>query len=220
MAEPDRQGARRAPAPAGVEKGTGPDPVEVRRGFGGRGLAGRSDRGRPGRVRAQHEPLAPPSRGSRAAALARQPKAPRGPAGGTARAKRNSCSWPRPRRRPARRGTLRALARELVARGIASRIRYETVRRVLKKNELTPWWRVQRGYPPVSPEADFVTPRETGLNHYRRPYDARYPVIGRDEQPQPLRADQWPSQRTAWPSACSWCLRPGTAAGSTGPNRS
>ena len=88
---------------------------------------------------------------------------------------------------------LRALARERVARGIVSRISYETVRRVLK-NELTTWWRVQRGYPPVPPEADFVIPRERVLNLYSQPYNARYPVIGRDEQPKPLRADQRPSQ--------------------------
>ena len=46
----------------------------------------------------------------------------------------------------------------------------------------------------MSPEADFVIPRERGLDRYSRPYDARYPVIGRDEQSQSLRADQWPSQ--------------------------
>ena len=87
---------------------------------------------------------------------------------------------------------MRALARARVARGIASRIRYETVRRVLKK-ELTPWRRVQRGDPPVSPEADFVIRREAVRDRYSRPYDARYPVIGRDEHAQRLRADQWPS---------------------------
>ena len=127
----------------------------------------------------------------------------------------------------------------------------------------------------MSPEADFVIPRERVRDRYRRPYDARYPVIGRDEQSQSLRADQWPSQparpatydyeyvrcgtgtigmfveplgpwrtahatarrtavdwahpiqaladhpryRQAESGACSGCLRPGTAAGSTGPNR-
>ena len=39
-------------------------------------------------------------------------------------------------------------------------------------------------------EADFVAPREAVLNLYSRPYDARPPVIGRDEPPKPLRADQ------------------------------
>ena len=87
---------------------------------------------------------------------------------------------------------LRALARERVAWGIASRIRYETVRRVLK-NELTPWRRVQRCYPPV-PEADFMISREKVLDLYSQPYDARYPVICRDEQPKPLRTDLRPPQ--------------------------
>ncbi len=64
--------------------------------------------------------------------------------------------------------------------------RAATVRRVLK-NELTPWRRVQRCYPLVSPEADFVIPRERVLDRYHRPYDARYPVLCRDEQPKLLR---------------------------------
>ena len=52
-----------------------------------------------------------------------------------------------------------------------------------------PWRRVQRCYPPVR-EADFVAPMETVRELYSRPYDARPPVICRDEQPKPLRADQ------------------------------
>ena len=68
-----------------------------------------------------------------AAALARQPKAPRSSrldGAGEAQLLQLAQSTP-----PAgqARWTLRALARELVTRGIASRIRYETVRRVLKK---------------------------------------------------------------------------------------
>ena len=35
-----------------------------------------------------------------------------------------------------------------------------------------------------------MVPRERGLDLYRRPYDARYPVIGMDEPPKPLRADK------------------------------
>ncbi len=65
------------------------------------------------------------------------------------------------------RGTLRALARARGGEGIVSRIRYETVRRVLK-NELTPMRRVKRGYPPV-PETDFVIPRERVWELYSRP---------------------------------------------------
>ena len=174
------------------------------------------------------------------------------------------------------------------------------------KNELTPWRRVQRCYPPVPPEADFAIRMEAVRDRYSRPYDVRAPVICRDEQSKSLRADKWPSQparrghpatyeyvrcgpctigmfveplglwcmanatarrtavdwahpvkaladhlryreaerlirvcdnlnthayasffsgpfrpprRSAWSGAYSWCLRPGTAAGSTGPNR-
>ena len=86
------------------------------------------------------------------------------------------------------RWTLRVLARELETRGIVSRISYETVRCVLK-NELMSGCRVQRGYPPV-PEADCVVPREAMGALYSQPCAARYPVIGRDEPPQPRRADQ------------------------------
>ena len=39
-----------------------------------------------------------------------------------------------------------------------------------------------------------MIPRERGQDRYRRPYDAHYPVICRDEQSKSLRADQWPSQ--------------------------
>ena len=46
----------------------------------------------------------------------------------------------------------------------------------------------------MSPEADFVIPMEAGLNRYSQPYATRYPVICRDEQPKPLRADKHPSQ--------------------------
>ena len=203
------------------------------------------------------------------------------------------------------RGTLRALARAREARGIVPRIRYETVRCTLK-NELTPWRRIQRRYPPVR-AADFVAPmKRCGSSIAGRTMRAP-PVICRDEQPKQLRADKrtprparpgrpatydyayvrhgsctvwlfveprgpwrtahatarrtgvdwahlvkvvadhpryrqverltrvcdhWnphtyasfyrafpPARRCAWPSAYGWCLRPSTAAGSTGPNR-
>ena len=48
-------------------------------------------------------------------------------------------------------------------------------------------------------EAGFVAPREAVLNLYSRPYDARPPVICRDEPPKHLLADQRPARpgRTA-----------------------
>ena len=69
-----------------------------------------------------------------------------------------------------------------------SRISHETVRCALK-NELTPWRRVQRCYPPVS-EAGCAVPMEEVMDRYSQPYAARYSVIGRDEPPKPLRADK------------------------------
>ena len=59
------------------------------------------------------------------------------------------------------------MARELVARGIVSRIRYETVRCVLK-NELTSCRWMQRCYPPV-PEEAFVVSMEKVLDLYTSP---------------------------------------------------
>ena len=44
------------------------------------------------------------------------------------------------------------------------------------------------------PQADFVVPMEAVLDLYSQPYDARYPVICRDEQTKPLRADKRPPQ--------------------------
>ena len=69
-----------------------------------------------------------------------------------------------------------------------------------------------RGYPPV-PDAAFVGAREKGLHFYRRPYDARYPVICRDEQPKPLRSDKRPSQpaRPGYPATYDYAyVRHGT----------
>ncbi len=148
-------------------------PVPVRRGPAGRGVDGRSRRGRVGRLGGQREPRAVPDRGQRVGAGEAQllQRAQSAPPAGQAR------------------GTLRALARERVARGMASRIRYETMRRVLKK-ELTPWRRVQRCYPPVPPEAGFVIRREAVRDRYSRFYDARCPVICRDEHAKFLRADK------------------------------
>ena len=168
------------PAPGGVEEGTDPGPVAMRRGPGGRRLAGRNDRGRPGHVRAQRGPLA------------RQAKAPRSSCLDDAGEAQLLQLVQSPPPDGQARWTLRALARKRVARGIVSRIRYETVRRVLK-NELTICRRVQRCYSPVL-EADFVIPRERVLDLYSQPYETRYPVSCRDEQPKLLRADERPPQ--------------------------
>ena len=51
--------------------------------------------------------------------------------------------------------------------------------------------RVQRCYPPVRDET-FVGPMEAVPNLYSQPYDARYPVICKDEHVQPRRTDTRP----------------------------
>ena len=104
------------------------------------------------------------------------------------RRRRSSCSGSSPRRRPARRGGRCGRW----PRGIVSRISYETVRCALKTNVSPLFWG-QRCYPPVH-ATDFVIPMEAALNLYSQPYDARYPVIRRGEQPKPLRADKRPPQ--------------------------
>ena len=68
------------------------------------------------------------------------------------------------------------------ARGLVPRIRYETMRCTLK-TELTPWRRVQRGYPPGR-AADFAVPMETGRELYSQPCAARYPALCQERTPQ------------------------------------
>ena len=111
---PHRQGSRRAPR--GKSSATGDRKERV---------DGRSRRGRGGRL------------GRHRGALERQAKAPRSSRLDRA-GEAQLLQWAQltPPAGQAR-GTLRALARELEARGIVSRIRYETVRCMLK-NELTP----------------------------------------------------------------------------------
>ena len=127
-------GALRAPAPAHVASQACPRPAQVRRGIGRRGVDGRSDRGRVGRLGRQRGPLA---------VLKRWDKVPRSSrldrAGETHLLQLAQSTPPADQAR----GALRALARELEVWGIVPRIRYETVRCVLK-NELTPWCQVQR----------------------------------------------------------------------------
>ena len=53
---------------------------------------------------------------------------------------------------------------------------------------------MQRYYPPVPPEADFVSRMEAVLDRYSRPRYARYPVICMDEHAKLLRADTRPAQ--------------------------
>jgi transposase len=78
------------------------------------------------------------------------------------------------------RWTLRLLADKMVELEYIDEISYETVRQVLKKNELKPWQKKQWCIPPES-DAEFVCNMEDVLEVYKRPYDEASPVICMDE---------------------------------------
>ena len=123
----------------------------------------RSRRGRAGRLGGPRRPRAPRRCGS---ARAKAPRSSRRDGAGEAHLLQWAQSMP-----PAgqARGTLRVLARAREVRGIVPRIRYETVRCVKKRTGA-------------------LASGAAVLGLYSQPYDARYPVIGRDEQPKPRRA--------------------------------
>ena len=122
----------------------------------------RSRRGRAGRLGGPRRPRAPRRCGS---ARAKAPRSSRRDGAGEAHLLQWAQSMP-----PAgqARGTLRVLARAREVRGIVPRIRYETVRCVKKRTGA-------------------LASGAAVLGLYSQPYDARYPVIGRDEQPKPRR---------------------------------
>ena len=72
---------------------------------------------------------------------------------------------------------------------IVSTICHETVRQVLKKNELKPHL-CRRYVIPPQQSAEFVMHMEEVLELYHRPYDPALPVICMDEQPVQLVLDR------------------------------
>ena len=72
--------------------------------------------------------------------------------------------------------------------GYIRAISHESVRQVLKKNELNPHKRYYYVIPPER-SVEFVYHMERVLEVYKRPYDPRYPVICLDESPK-----QWLSE--------------------------
>ena len=97
-----------------------------------------------------------------------------------------ACSGRSPHRPTAGRAGLRRLAQELKTRAVVAEISYATVR---------------RGYPPVRASA-LVAPMAAAP----APYDARYPVLCRDEPPkQRLSATRTPRPaRPGQPAACDY----------------
>jgi len=87
--------------------------------------------------------------------------------------------------------TLRLLADRMVELRFVDGLSYETVRRLLKKNELKPWL-TQRWC--ISPEAsgEFVWRMEDVLAVYTRPYNPRRPQVCLDEVSKQLLADARP----------------------------
>jgi hypothetical protein len=80
------------------------------------------------------------------------------------------------------RWTLKLLADKLVELEIVPSISVETVRTVLKKNELRPHLRACWVIPPTH-NGDFVANMEDVLDVYQRPRDPDCPVVCLDEQP-------------------------------------
>ncbi len=78
------------------------------------------------------------------------------------------------------RWTLQRLSDKLVELRLVESISRETVRQVLRTNELKPWLKEQWCLPPKS-NAEFVCQMEEVLDVYTRPYDARYPQVCMDE---------------------------------------
>jgi len=78
------------------------------------------------------------------------------------------------------RWTLRALADRVVRLEIVKSISHETVRQVLKKNELKPWQKKQWCVGPTKDE-NYVYHMEDVLEVYTRPYDPRFPQVCLDE---------------------------------------
>jgi hypothetical protein len=83
------------------------------------------------------------------------------------------------------RWSLRLLADKLVELEVVDAVSYQTVRRVLKNNELKPWLRQQWCIPPPA-SGVFVWRMEDVLEVYTRPYDPRRPLIGLDEMAKQL----------------------------------
>jgi len=86
------------------------------------------------------------------------------------------------------RWSLRLLADKVVELDYIKGISHETVRRILKKNEIKPWQRKGWVIPPEE-NGSFVANMEKVLDVYKRPYDPCYPVVCMDESPKQLIAE-------------------------------
>ena len=78
------------------------------------------------------------------------------------------------------RWTIRLLRKRVVELEIVEEVGRETIRTVLKRNELKPWLTKRFCIPPEANE-EFVCNMEDVLDVYHRPYDPRFPQINMDE---------------------------------------
>jgi transposase len=78
------------------------------------------------------------------------------------------------------RWTLQLLADQMVELQYVESVSWETVRQVLKKNELKPWLKEQWCIPPDA-NAEFVCAMENTLEIYRGEYNEKHPLICMDE---------------------------------------
>jgi transposase len=85
--------------------------------------------------------------------------------------------------------TLRLLAGRLVELRFVDGISCETVRRMLKKNELKPWLTERWCIPPEA-SGEFVWRMEDVLAVYTRPYDPKRPLVCLDEVTKQLLAEK------------------------------
>jgi transposase len=85
--------------------------------------------------------------------------------------------------------TLRLLADRMVELRFADGLSYETVRRLLKKNELKPWLTERWCIPPEG-SGEFVWRMEDVLAVYTRPYDPKRPQVCLDEVSKQLLAEK------------------------------
>jgi transposase len=78
------------------------------------------------------------------------------------------------------RWTLRLLAEKMVELEYIENISHESVRKVLKENEIKPWQKKEWCIPPEE-NAEFVCSMENVLEIYKKPYDEAHPVVCMDE---------------------------------------
>lgn len=83
------------------------------------------------------------------------------------------------------RWTLRLLADKAVELEYVESISHETVRGILKKNEIKPWKKIGWVTASVN-DSNFVAQMEIILDVYKRPYSPEYPLICMDESPKQL----------------------------------